>query len=65
MRQPGLAEVHLVIDHAREQILTPRIDYLGVIRRRDSAADLFDTIADHEDVGIPDAALVDEARVTD
>ncbi len=57
--------MHLVVDHPRDQVFSDGVDHVGAVGRGDAAADLLDTIADNEHVGVLDASLVDKARVAD
>ena len=63
--QAGLAEVHLVVDHARQQAAAGGIDDILADARVEPAADLLDAAIDDAQVALELAALVDEAGVDD
>ncbi len=56
--QAGLAEVHLVVDHARHQVSAGRVDHLRAAGT-DAAGDPGDPVALDEDVRVADLAFVD------
>jgi hypothetical protein len=63
VRQSRLAEVHLVVDHARQQVAPGGIEHVDVGAGANAARDLLDTLAPDQDVGVGDPAGVDQARI--
>ena len=57
--------MHLIIDHAGNQVSAVGIDHLGVLVRRDVVVDPLGALTDDEDVGIAYLSLVDQACITD
>ena len=62
-RQARLAEVHLVVDHAGDQVAPVGINDVRRLVGGDARPDLFDSIATHKYIGVANLALVDQARV--
>ena len=63
--QAGFAEMHLVVDHARQQPAAGGVDHVFAVARRQAAADLGDATAADAQVAIELAAFVDQAGVDD
>jgi len=55
--------VHLVVDHPGHQDLARRVDHFDPVGRRDSAADLRNSFAFYQHIGITHLTLVCEASV--
>src|SRR5690606_19119983 len=62
--EPRLAEMHLVVDHARQQAPAGGIDH-GLARARRQAADGVDAAVADAQVAVELAAFIDQARVED
>ena len=63
--EPGLPEVHLVIDHAGHQDRALRIVYLSGVVGGDAAGNLFDTFACDQYVAFENLALIEQAGIGD
>ena len=63
--QARFAEVHLVIDHAREQPAPGRVHHLLAVARRQPVADLRDAAVLDAQVAVEGAAFVDHAGIGD
>jgi hypothetical protein len=63
MGHAGLAEVNLIIDHARQQIFASKVNDLRSLRCGNRCPDVDDSFTVYQYVHIPDFAFIDETGV--
>ncbi|MNJ72826.1 hypothetical protein D3C77_695380 [compost metagenome] len=65
MGQAGLPEVHLIVDHSRQQPQAVRLDHALPGKRLQGLPDTVDAALAQPHIGRPGAAFVDQGRVAD
>ncbi len=63
--EPRFSEMHLVVDHSRDQIRAVRVDLTCAGRRRDACGNGVDAAVADLEIAFGDVAFVDDARVLD